>query len=364
MMTRVRIERLSHTYPGAGRPALTDVSLTAEPGELLCLVGPSGCGKTTLLKAVSGLIEPSEGSIMFDDDTVTSVAPERRSAVMVFQAHLLFPFMSVIDNVGFGLRMRGVPRSRWLPVAREMLDRVRLSEYERRRPATLSAGQQQRVALARALVAGPRVLLLDEPLSSLDRHLREEMRQVILELQRSTRVTTICVTHDQEEAVLLGDRIAMLSSGTLAQVGEAEAFYERPASVHVARFFGNHNQIEAERIGSTVVSESGTLELCGLQAATARSGTAHLGGAWPREGPVCVHIRPEAIELLDEPRDANNVLEGTVVHRVYVGTHVRYTVDVAGQPWQVVAGPHSRPYSKGERVALRLPPERIWLTRE
>ena len=359
MMTRVRIENLSHTYPGTGGPALRDVSLTAEPGELLCLVGPSGCGKTTLLKAVSGLIDPSEGAILFDGDTVTDVAPERRRAVMVFQSHLLFPFMSVIDNVGFGLRMRDVPRSRWLPAAREMLGRVRLSEFERRRPATLSAGQQQRVALARALVAEPRVLLLDEPLSNLDRHLREEMRQVILELQRGTRVTTICVTHDQEEAVLLGDRIAMLSSGALVQVGEAEAFYERPASVQVARFFGNHNQIEAERIGSTVVSESGILELCGSQ-----PGTAHAVGPWLNEGPVCVHIRPEAIELLDSRREANNVLEGMVVHRVYVGTHVRYTVDVAGQPWQVVAGPHSRRYVKGERVALRLPPERIWLTRE
>ncbi len=394
MKTRVRIDGLSHTYPGAGQAALTDVSLTVEPGELLCLVGPSGCGKTTLLKAVSGLIEPDEGAIVFDDEPVTHVPPERRRAVMVFQSHLLFPFMSVIDNVGFGLRMRDIPRTQWLPTARDMLGRVKLTGYERRRPSTLSAGQQQRVALARALVAEPRVLLLDEPLANLDRHLREEMRTVILELQRSARVTTICVTHDQEEAVLLGDRIAMLSSGSLVQVGEAEAFYERPASVHVARFFGNHNQIEAERVGPTVISGSGTLDLrpersagqpqpdapSRAAAATAETaapsaassepgapsgtGVADRCASWPREGPVCVHIRPEAIELVDSRQGARNVLEGTVVHRVYVGTHVRYAVDVAGQPWQVITGPHTRRYKEGERVLLRLPPERIWLTRE
>jgi ABC-type Fe3+/spermidine/putrescine transport system ATPase subunit len=359
MSSRVSLDALSHRYPRSERPALDGVSLDVQPGELLCFVGPSGCGKTTLLKVVSGVLRPTGGEIRFDGEPMSSVPPERRKAVMVFQSHMLFPFLSVVENVGFSLRMQGRPREEWWPIAREMLERVRLSGLEERRPSSLSGGQQQRVALARALVAEPRVLLLDEPLSSLDRHLREDMRQVILELQRSTAVTTLCVTHDQEEAVLLGDRIAMLSSGRLVQSGPAEAFYERPASVHVARFFGNHNQLEGLRDGDVVTTDVGTLSLC-AQGAPRAPGRE----AWPRGGPACVHIRPEAIEICEPGADFDNVLHGRVVHRVYVGTHVRYAVDVAGQPWQVVAAPHTSAFAEGDEVALRLPPERIWLTRE
>ena len=357
MMTRVSIRGLTHRYERSSDPAVRDVSLTVEPGELLCLVGPSGCGKTTLLKAVSGLIEPTAGTVRFDEEDVTRVAPERRRAVMVFQSHLLFPFLTAAENVGFALRMQGVSRDEWMPVAKSVLERVHLAGYEARKPASLSAGQQQRVALARALVANPRVLLLDEPLANLDRHLREDMRQVIIELQREAHVTTICVTHDQEEAVLLGDRIAMLSAGTLVQAGNAEEFYERPASVHVARFFGNHNQIEGVRNGATVVSDVGELRLPEVG-----SGRSQVG--WPESGPACIHIRPEAIEVHDDPSGLDNTLHGVVLHRVYVGTYVRYGVEVAGQLWQVVAPPHMRRYEEGDQLVLRLPPERIWLTRE
>lgn len=359
MSTRVSLEVLSHRYPRSDRPALDAVTIDVAPGELLCLVGPSGCGKTTLLKAVSGVLMPTDGEIRFDGEPMTAVPPERRRAVMVFQSHMLFPFLSVIENVGFSLRMQGMRREQWYPTAREMLDRVHLSGLEDRRPASLSGGQQQRVALARALVAGPRVLLLDEPLSNLDRHLREDMRQVILELQRSTAVTTLCVTHDQEEAVLLGDRIAMLSAGKLLQAGPAEEFYERPASVHVARFFGNHNQLEGVREGDRVTTDVGVLSLCSGDTAGAAG-----RDSWPPSGPACVHIRPEAIEICDPDVGLDNVLHGRVAHRVYVGTHVRYAVDVGGQPWQVVAPPHTHAFDEGEEVALRLPPERIWLTRE
>ena len=359
MSTRVSLHALSHRYPRADRAAVDDVSLDVEPGELLCLVGPSGCGKTTLLKVVSGVLAPTGGDVRFDGESMIAVPPERRKAVMVFQSHMLFPFLTVEENVGFSLRMQGLSREEWRPRAREMLERVRLSGLERRRPSSLSGGQQQRVALARALVAGPRVLLLDEPLSSLDRHLREDMRQVILELQRSTGVTTLCVTHDQEEAVLLGDRIAMLSEGRLVQAGEAEEFYERPVSVHVARFFGNHNQLEGVREGDVVTTGVGALSLC------ARGGSRGIGReAWPPNGPACVHIRPEAIEIREPGVELDNVLHGRVVHRVYVGTHVRYAVDVGGQPWQVVAPPHTTGFDEDDDVALRLPPERIWLTRE
>ena len=350
-MTRLELRDVTLSYAGVTPPALSGVSLTVEPGELLCLVGPSGCGKTTLLKVVSGLLRPDGGSVMFDGTDVSGVPAEKRRAVMVFQSHLLFPYMSVLDNVGFSLRMQGIPGKTWSPVAEQMLERVRLGGMGRRRPATLSAGQRQRVALARALIAAPRVLLLDEPLSNLDRHLREDMRQAIFELQRETKVTTICVTHDQEEAVLLGDRIAMISAGNVCQTGTAEDFYERPVSMEVARFFGNHNQLEGDRRGDTVQTPVGSFEL-----------SAGNHGSWPKTGSVCIHVRPESIELLPPGAGGANRLRGTITHRVYVGTHTRYVVEAAGKRWQVVARATDRTLGEGDSVDMVLPPERIWLT--
>lgn len=354
-MSVVTIKDVLYSYPRAERPAVDRVSLEVGNGEILCLVGPSGCGKTTLLRLISGLLLPHAGTIQFDDRDVAAVPVEQRGAAMVFQNHLLFPFLSVLENVGFGLRMRGVPRSEWEEPARKMLDRVRLAEFADRRPNSLSGGQKQRVALARALVAEPAVLLLDEPLSNLDRHLREDMRQVILELQRESGVTTVCVTHDQEEAVLLGDRIAMMSEGVVLQAGEAEAFYERPVSVHVARFFGNHNQIEALRSGNEIVSDLGRLHVAD------RPG---VDDQWPTKGPVCVHVRPESISLQPAGEAGGNALSGRITHRVYVGTHVRYAVEVGGQPWQVVSSPRTAGFEEGDRVDLVIPPDRIWLTLE
>lgn len=352
-MTTVALSGITVRYEPAGPAAVDGVSISVADGELLCLVGPSGCGKTTLLKTISGLIQPETGTVLFNGEDVTCVPPEERRAVMVFQNHLLFPFLSILQNVGFGLRMRGYKRDEWEPRARKMLADVKLEGFAERRPASLSAGQRQRAALARALLAEPRVLLLDEPLSNLDRHLRGEMRQAIIELQRSKNVTTICVTHDQEEAVLLGDRIAMLSEGRLVQVGEAEAFYERPHSVAVGRFFGNHNQIMGTRKDCTVITDLGLFTLEGCE---------HKD--WPDEGPVCIHIRPESIELSPSLSSSENTIVGRIIHRVYVGTHMRYVVDVSGIPWQVVAGPLAQRFAEGDEAVLRLPAERIWLTRD
>lgn len=352
-MRAIEIRDVTYCYPRALKPALRTVDIEVRSGELLCLVGPSGCGKTTLLKLVSGLLCPDSGSILFDGQDVTSVPPEHRKAVMVFQSHLLFPFMSVLENIGFALRMQGVPAAVRHKRAMEMLERVHLLGFENRRPANLSAGQRQRVALGRALVAEPAVLLLDEPLSSLDRHLREEMRQVIIGLQRDSGVTTICVTHDQEEAVLLGDRIAMISDGQVVQVGSAEDFYERPVSVEVADFFGNHNHIDGELRDRTIESAVGTFRV--EQKANA---------LWPAPGGVCIHIRPESIEMRAPCAGSPNCIPGMVTHRVYVGTHVKYSVDVDGRPWQVVASPLAARFAEGEEVSLHLPADRIWLTKE
>jgi putative spermidine/putrescine transport system ATP-binding protein len=352
-MSTIKVRGLTYTYARATQPALRMVDLDVQSGELLCLVGPSGCGKTTLLKLVSGLVYPDSGSILFDGEDITSVPPERRKAVMVFQSHLLFPFMSVLDNIGFALRMQGVPADERRERSVQMLDGLHLRGFEDRRPESLSAGQRQRVALGRALVAEPTVLLLDEPLSSLDRHLREEMRQAIIELQRGSGVTTICVTHDQEEAVLLGDRIAMITDGQVVQAGSAEDFYERPASVAVARFFGNNNHIEGELNGTTVESAIATFQV-------ETSG----GVLWPEPGTVCIHIRPESIEMRPPCTGASNCIPGRVIHRVYVGTHVKYSVDVTGRLWQVVASPVAPEFNEGDEVSLHLPAQRIWLTRD
>lgn len=347
-MTHVELREIAVRYSRDAPPALSSVDLTANAGEILCIVGPSGCGKTTLLKVVSGMLTPELGSVVFDGVDVGSVPPERRRAVMVFQHHLLFPFMNVLQNVGFGLRMQGLRKAQWISAAEEQLETVQLRGLAHRRPAGLSGGQRQRVALARALVTRPQVLLLDEPLANLDRHLREEMRAVIIDLQRRNQTTTLCVTHDQEEAVLLGDRIAMLDEGKLLQYGDAADFYERPASTRVARFFGNHNNLHGRKNGSVLQTAMGDL---------------HVAGSKHPDGPACAHVRPESLELCRWEPGRLNTLHGRITHRVYVGTHVRYTVDVNGHPWTVVAAHRESAFVEGDSVGIHIPPERVWLTR-
>ena len=207
-MTQVAIKELTKVYPGADAPSVDNLTLDIGSGDLAALLGPSGCGKTTTMKMIAGLLPPTAGDVAFDGRSVLNDKPENRGVVMVFQNYLLFPYMSVADNIGFGLKMRKVPRGEIARRVGEMLELVRLPDLGARRPRELSGGQQQRVALARALIVKPRVLLLDEPLSNLDAHLRFEMRDLIRGLQQEMGITTIFVTHDQEEAVVLADRIA------------------------------------------------------------------------------------------------------------------------------------------------------------
>jgi ABC-type Fe3+/spermidine/putrescine transport system ATPase subunit len=231
--------RLEHVAAGhGGRSVLRDVSLAVAPGSLLALVGPSGCGKTTVLKLIAGLLAPAAGDVWFDQERMTLVAAEKRGIAMVFQKPLLFPHMSVAENVAFGLTMRGWPLTRRRTAAEDALRMVQLDGFADRRPRELSGGQEQRVTLARALVTEPRVLLLDEPLSALDEGLRTGMRELIRRLQRTLAITTIFVTHDQREACEVGDQVAILLDGGIAQVGPPRVFYTDPASEAVARFFG------------------------------------------------------------------------------------------------------------------------------
>ena len=221
--------------------ALDDVTLRIEEGELFALLGPSGSGKTTLLRAIAGFVDPDAGTISIDGDPMHHLPVHRRDIGMVFQHYALFPHMSVFDNVAFGLTVRHLTRSRIAAQVREMLALVQLEGFESRRPGQLSGGQQQRVALARALITRPRVLLLDEPLGALDKRLRRQMQVELRQIQREVGITTVFVTHDQEEALTLSDRIAILDAGRLIQSGPPQAVYERPKTVFAADFLGDAN---------------------------------------------------------------------------------------------------------------------------
>lgn len=339
-MTAIALDRVTKTYADAAAPAVRDCSLELPAGTITALLGPSGCGKTTILKLVAGLLVPTRGDIMFDGRSVRGVPAEQRQAAMVFQDHLLFPYMSVGENVAFALRMRGVRMAERARAAAAMLEQVRLAGFAPRRPRELSGGQQQRVALARALVAQPRALLLDEPLSNLDAHLRDEMRTLIRSLQRASGVTTLVVTHDQQEAVTLADRIVLLFDGVVQQVGSPRDFYTRPANAAVARFFGGVNFVSGIRHGATVQTPLGTFP-------------AH--DAPTPDGSVLLTVRPEAIQM----RQGDGV-PALVQHSLYLGTQMRYTVQTGAISLDVLA-PAESSFAIGDTVALVIPPERVWL---
>lgn len=344
-MTQVSISHLNKIYPGATVKAVDDLNLEIDSGGLHALLGPSGCGKTTTMKMIAGLLTPTSGDILFDGVSQNPIPPEKRGAVMVFQNYLLFPYMSVGENVGFGLKMRGVDKGTIKKKVAEMLELVQLPGVEDRRPKQLSGGQQQRIALARALIVQPNVLLLDEPLSNLDAHLRDEMRELIRGIQKDTKVTMVFVTHDQEEAVILADKIALIFDGVLHQNDTPDKFYEQPASERIARFFGGLNFLAGKLDGGRFESSIGQFSV--------PQGVIN-------QGEALMSIRPESIELgADE--DASNTAKGRITSHVYMGTHTRYKVMVDDQLFQVVADPQSiRNFKEGDEVNLRFAPEKVW----
>lgn len=264
---------------------------------------------------------------------------------MVFQNYLLFPYMTIEENVGFGLRMRRLNKRETAGRVDQMLGQMGLDDLKDRKPAQLSGGQQQRAALARALVLQPKVLLLDEPLSNLDAHLRDEMRELILSIQRSLGVTTIFVTHDQEEAVLLADRIALMFDGTIQQTGESKLFYEKPATRRIASFFGNKNFLEGSKNNRRVTTNVGDF---------------HVESDAP-DGPVTLVIRPESILLGGQ---GGNSFTASVKRQIYMGTHNRYRIDVDGADWELIAPADSGVALEGKRMQFSLPPEKIWVIPE
>jgi putative spermidine/putrescine transport system ATP-binding protein/spermidine/putrescine transport system ATP-binding protein len=298
--------------------ALDGVSLSVQRGELMTLLGPSGCGKTTLLNLVAGFLAPDHGEIAIDGERVTDRPAYRREIGIMFQSYALFPHMSVAANVGYGLRMRRRPKAEIARRVEEALALVKLAGLEDRRPRQLSGGQQQRVALARALVIRPKVLLLDEPFSALDRNLRAAMQVELKQIQQQLGVTTIFVTHDQGEALSLSDRIAVMAAGHIRQLGTPDEIYRRPSDRFVASFVGDVNVLPArlERI-------DGAIAMVALGAARVTVPAQPLAGT-ATGAMVDLFVRPEELRVVDE----GAAVHGTVAAQIYQGGHVDLHVDV------------------------------------
>jgi len=331
--TKLRIDGVSKRFPGqTGAAAVSDVSLTVEPGELVTLLGPSGCGKTTTLRIVAGFEQPDAGRVWFDEQDVTDLMVYRRGIGFVFQNYALFPHLTVRENVAYGLRARKLGDALVRERVARVLALVGLPGYERRFPNQLSGGEQQRVAVARAVVVEPRLLLFDEPLSNLDAKLRVQMREELSRLQRQLAITTIYVTHDQEEAMAISDRIAVMQAGRIVQIGPAGDLYRTPRSAFVAQFIGRVNLLS----GQVIRAGGGAADVM-LWGREIRL-PADEGGA--AGATLSLVLRPESIAILSEGAAAPEravVAAGTVRGRTFLGEKVEYAIEVDGTLLQAVA---------------------------
>ena len=344
-MTHVSIKNLTKVYPGLTVPSLDNLSLEINSGSLTALLGPSGCGKTTTMKMIAGLLDQTSGDVTFDGTSILKEKPENRGVVMVFQNHLLFPYMNVQDNIGFGLKMRNVHKDEIFNRVIKMLDLVKLPNMENRMPKELSGGQQQRVALARALIVQPRVLLLDEPLSNLDAHLRFEMRDLIRNLQQSMGITTIFVTHDQEEAVVLADQVALILDGKLKQYAQPDVFYKKPIDVVTAKFFGGQNFIKGTSKNNNFSSNIGKLSL-------------------PKDclqGNGILTFRPENVQIGKGPKSVNTI-KAKIIEKIFLGTQTRLKLSIKDEVIQAIANPNEVDEKEtGIEIDINIPPSSLWV---
>jgi spermidine/putrescine ABC transporter ATP-binding subunit len=355
--TEIALENIGKQY--GEHWAVRGINLQIERGEFFTFLGPSGCGKTTLLRMIAGFISPDEGTVYLDGKAVNQVPPWQRAVGMVFQNYALWPHMTVFENVAFGLRERKIRRDEIERRVRTALEQVDLKGTEWRRPSQLSGGQQQRVALARTLVIQPRALLLDEPLSNLDAKLRAEMRIELLKLQRELGITTVYVTHDQEEALALSTRIAVMNFGKVIQKGEPRQIYEEPCEEFVAEFVGKSNLF----LGTVIRLGNGTIEIQTDEGLEIQAGAASLPSRFEPGKKVFVNVRPEAIELIrpGEPSTRVNRLVGKVAASAYQGSLIEYEIEACGRSIRAnVINPKGKPlFRPGDEVALIFTPEDV-----
>ncbi|QIG49691.1 ABC transporter ATP-binding protein [Nordella sp. HKS 07] len=331
--------------------AVDTIDLLIEPGTLVTLLGPSGCGKTTTLRMIAGLEAPSAGRVVIGGRDVTLLPPNERDVSMVFQSYALFPHMTVMENVSYGLRVSGLSRTEQAAKAKDGLALVGLTGYDARLPSELSGGQQQRVAVARALVLEPQVLLFDEPLSNLDAKLRRKMREDIREIQLKLGLTAVYVTHDQEEALAVSDKIVVMNKGRIAQTGTPADLYERPADAFVADFIGSANLVPAEILARDKRRKSVTVALGEAKLVLRDSGI--VGDK------VFLVIRPSGVALESKPGKTGS-LPAKVERATYLGSHWEYTVDAAGQSIFVMQ-PVGKRFAAGDHVFMKLDPGQLAL---
>ena len=313
------IELKNITKAFDGETVLNNISLNIYDNEFLTLLGPSGCGKTTLLRIISGFVQPDDGDVVFMGDDITDLPPHKRNVNTVFQKYALFPHLNVYENVAFPLREKKVPKDEIDKKVKEMLKMVMLSGFEKRNVTSLSGGQQQRVAIARALVNHPKVLLLDEPLSALDLKLRKDMQQELKNIQKSTGITFVFVTHDQEEALSMSDTIVVMSEGVIQQIGTPVDIYNEPENAFVADFIGESNIIDGVMIRDGEARFSGQTFPC-------------LDKGFAPKEPVDIVIRPEDVDIVPVEK---GMLEGVVTSVTFMGVHYEIIVDVKGFKWMI-----------------------------
>ncbi len=334
----IDLQHITKTFDS--NTVLDDMNLYIRENEFLTLLGPSGCGKTTTLRIIGGFENPDSGSVIFDGQDITSLAPNKRQVNTVFQKYALFPHMDIAENIAFGLKIKNKSKSYIDDKIKYALKLVNLDGYERRMPDSLSGGQQQRIAIARAIVNEPKVLLLDEPLGALDLKLRQDMQYELIRLKNELGITFIYVTHDQEEALTMSDTIVVMNQGYIQQIGTPEDIYNEPENAFVADFIGDSNILDSIMIRDELV------EILGARFACVDTG-------FGENTPVDVVIRPEDVELV-EPE--NGTIEGVVTHIIFKGVHYEMEVTANGFEWLV----HStRMFAVGTKVGIHVDPFNI-----
>ena len=319
------------------KTALDNINLSIKKGEFVTILGPSGCGKSTLLRCLAGLETPDEGSIFVNGEDITHVKPQKRGIGMVFQSYALFPNMTAAENIAFGLKMQGLAKSEILHRVAQAIRTVELTNNEKKYPNQLSGGQRQRVALARALVVKPRILLLDEPLSALDARIRRNLRDEIRSIQREMQLTTIFVTHDQEEALAMSDTVVVMDRGRIQQIGTPEDIYNEPQNAFVADFIGDSNILPATMVEDKVVKMLGAVWKC-------------VDVGFGRNKPVDAVIRPEDIDLV---KPGEGVIDGVVTNLIFKGVH--YEMEVLANNYELLV--HSTDlFPVGTEVGIQVDP--------